>query len=92
METSLLIEPVWNRNVPIIGVVFLCDFMLLIEPVWNRNLSSFSNAAFIVSAFNRTSMESKLLCSVHAKTIGNPLLIEPVWNRNSQGDNKQVRL
>ena len=33
---SLLIEPVWNRNV-FRASVFGCILALLIEPVWNRN-------------------------------------------------------
>ena len=34
--TLLLIEPVWNRNMEIAGIMAK-ETQLLIEPVWNRN-------------------------------------------------------
>ena len=54
---------------------------LLIEPVWNRNTDADITAATSGLAFNRTSMESKLLHSGFCESV-NRLLIEPVWNRN----------
>ena len=40
---------------------------LLIEPVWNRNVDEFLEALKEDVSFNRTSMESKLLC--HPTTV-----------------------
>ena len=76
---SLLIEPVWNRNViRFFGIGELAN--LLIEPVWNRNIGN-KGFQYKIHAFNRTSLESKPEQSDPA--FGNHyLLIEPVWNRN----------
>ena len=57
--TELLIEPVWNRNVRIIGDDVPSN-TLLIEPVWNRNLNETLEEFLRRHPFNRTSMESKL--------------------------------
>ena len=34
---------------------------LLIEPVWNRNTVTITTTELLIYAFNRTSMESKLI-------------------------------
>ena len=58
---SLLIEPVWNRNISL----WMTDSQkwphLLIEPVWNRNCG-IPTVSWVrrFHSFNRTSMESKL--------------------------------
>ena len=56
----LLIEPVWNRNPPLQNFLGDQALALLIEPVWNRNQGYPANGAQVITAFNRTSMESKL--------------------------------
>ena len=57
---ALLIEPVWNRNVYKASDDMLIA-ELLIEPVWNRNAHWVFGFRCDASAFNRTSMESKLM-------------------------------
>ena len=57
---SLLIEPVWNRNLFLLSQTYIAR-SLLIEPVWNRNLSLHRPKHRVSRAFNRTSMESKLM-------------------------------
>ena len=37
LEKTLLIEPVWNRNLYVLYLVIPFQIGLLIEPVWNRN-------------------------------------------------------
>ena len=39
-ETTLLIEPVWNRNT-VLKISLIDLNLLLIEPVWNRNCDFF---------------------------------------------------
>ena len=57
-ESKLLIEPVWNRNMPVLNRRLDLSYQLLIEPVWNRNRLYFIRIG-IQPTFNRTSMESK---------------------------------
>ena len=60
-SSSLLIEPVWNRNGNKTVEHIVYRSLLLIEPVWNRNVGQMHCChATVESAFNRTSMESKL--------------------------------
>ena len=78
---TLLIEPVWNRNLQL-GRLCVSPCELLIEPVWNRNPLMDYAVHVLYSSFNRTSLESKQHCETHSQYLP-PLLIEPVWNRNS---------
>ena len=55
---TLLIEPVWNRNLEQLACFYPHSPPLLIEPVWNRNLPSTINQQ-PSTTFNRTSMELK---------------------------------
>ena len=80
---TLLIEPVWNRNLNSDrGYSMSSGRLLLIEPVWNRNIQVGGGLATRLrcNAFNRTSMESKHCTALLVKI--SLLLIEPVWNRN----------
>ena len=81
VPVNLLIEPVWNRNLVIETSGRVCS-SLLIEPVWNRNPRVPLSPVSRCSAFNRTSMESKLSGNVGFCVMKRTLLIEPVWNRN----------
>ena len=56
---SLLIEPVWNRNLRW-AILAAIPQRLLIEPVWNRNTGQRLTGLANYTAFNRTSLESKL--------------------------------
>ena len=73
---NLLIEPVWNRNK-------FSDHsstqlrQLLIEPVWNRNVLSAKFPVRLVTAFNRTSMESK------HRILWHPNILSESFNRTS---------
>ena len=60
---ELLIEPVWNWNA---AIDTICDDLLklLIEPVWNWNIEIAAWNAGYPGAFNRTSMELKLIVLV----------------------------
>ena len=79
-DCSLLIEPVWNRNV-LVAEQLKKNGDLLIEPVWNRNMRFDVNTDNLIKTFNRTSMESKPNADGDALKH-RALLIEPVWNRN----------
>ena len=87
---SLLIEPVWNRNI----AVSLCAnrfATLLIEPVWNRNKQSSNTSAswslglLIEPVWNRNPKQTAQ--TEKAKR----LLIEPVWNRNWGDKGRQMK-
>ena len=80
-ERCLLIEPLWNWN------FFLANGgtptpWLLIEPLWNWNRHTPWRCLCRTNAFNRTTMELKLVKSRFRPISPDFLLIEPLWNWN----------
>ena len=80
-ETSLLIEPVWNRNGRPSGRRTASPLSTSNRTSMESKLSLYYQSA-VAYPSNRTSMESKLSLVVYSNHK-KYLLIEPVWNRNN---------
>ena len=83
-QFQLLIEPVWNRNMPKQKARRFTARQLLIEPVWNRNTAE-TPGDWTRTTFNRTSMESK------HQGVGNMPYRPHTFNRTSM-ESKLIRI
>ena len=90
---TLLIAPVWNRNLS--SNILLCEYLsLLIAPVWNRNLFLISNQIIYYIWLLIAPVWNRNVVSCKTRSIAVSLLIAPDWNRNyfnHQKDNCYVR-